>query len=343
MAAQHPEDGDPRLTAPRGTVPDGAVVDWLLSGDPALRWQVLRDLLDAPASVWEAERARIATEGAGARLLALAGEDGQWAGGSFVPEGFTPADWKAEGQPWTATTYSLTQLREFGLDPSTPRIREIVELVGRNSRWDHDGQRFWDGEVDTCINARTLADGVYFGLALPALVEWMLAEQQPDGGWNCERENGSVRSSFDTTINVLEALLELERNGQGTPETRRARRAGEEYLLERGLFRRKSTGEPADPGYLELRYPWRWRYDVLRAADHLRAASLVDGTAPDPRLAPVIDHLRFRRQADGRWLLDEELRGRVWFTLDDGAGLPSRWITFRALRVLRWWEAGQGA
>ncbi|MFJ3957234.1 hypothetical protein [Arthrobacter sp. NPDC090010] len=315
------------------------MTQWLLEGDPSLRWQVMRDLLDVPEDAWRAERLRVASDGDGARLLALAGQDGQWAGGSFVPEGFTPELWRQEGQPWTATTYCLTQLREFGLDPGMPRIREIVRLVGENSRWDHEGQRYWDGEVDTCINARTLADGSYFGLELTELTAWMLREQQPDGGWNCERENGSVRSSFDTTINAVEALLEVERSGQGGDEVSAARAAGEEYLLERSLLRRLSTGELVDREYLDLSYPRRWRYDVLRAADHLRSAAVRDGKAPDLRMQEAVEHIRSRRQEDGRWLLDSELRGRVWFTLDDGVGLPSRWVTLKALRVLKWWDA----
>jgi hypothetical protein len=317
-----------------------AAVTWLLDSDPAIRWQVMRDLLDAPEPQWRAERTRVETEGWGARLLALEDADGQWAGGSFVPVDFEWSEWEMTGQPWTATTYVLTQLRELGLDPTSERARRAVELVGANSRWDEGNQPFWEGEVEECINGRTVADGAYFGVDVSSIVERLVGERLPDGGWNCERARGSVRTSFDTTINVLEGLLEFERATGGTPASREARATGEEFLLSRALFRRLSTGEPADPSYLAFTHPTRWRYDVLRGLDYFRTAGVLSGAAPDPRLADAVEHLRSRRNADGSWNLDRELRGRVWFTMDDGAGRPSRWVTLRALRVLRWWDDG---
>jgi len=319
----------------------GAVIERLLGSDPAIRWQAMRDLLGAPEPEWRAERTKVETEGWGARLLSDQDADGQWAGGSFVPAGFTRADWEKEGQPWTATCYALTQLREFGLDPSSERARRTVELIGANSRWDHDGQPFWQGEVEECINGRTVADGAYFGVDVSPIVERLVGERQADGGWNCERCSGSARSSFDSTINVLEGLLEHERANGGTPASQAARRAGEDYLLERSLFRRLSTGEPADKRFLSFVHPSRWYYDVLRGLDYFRASAMLTRAAPDPRLAEAIDHLRSRRGEDGTWPLDWSPRGRIWFALDDGPGRPSRWVTLRALRVLRWWEGSQ--
>ena len=315
------------------TDPTDRVVAWLVAADPAIRWQVLRDLLDAPADDWEAERAGVETQGWGARLLTRQDPDGQWAGGSFMPAEFTRQLWDQEGQPWTATAYALTQLREFGLDPRGDRARRTVELVGRHCRWDHHGQPFWTGEVEECINGRTVADGAYFGVDVSPIVQRLVGERQPDGGWNCERATGSVRSSFDTTINVLEGLLQYENATGGTPASRAARAAGEEYLLQRSLFRRLSTGEPADPAMLDLVYPPRWHYTVLRALDYFRAT----GAPPDPRLAEAVELVRSRRRPDGRWSADRRLHGRVWFDLDDGPGQPSPWITMQALRVLRWW------
>ena len=314
-------------------------VEWLLDSDPAIGWQVLRDLLDAPEDEWRAERARVETEGFGARLLGFEGEDGQWAGGAFVPAGFDEKEWREVGQPWTATFFSLSQLREFGLDPASPSARRAVALVGANSRWDHEAEPYWEGEVEECINGRTVADGAYFGVDVSSIVRRLLGERLADGGWNCERSNGSVRSSFATTINVLEGLLEFERATGGTPESRAARASGEGFLLERALFRRRTTGEVADDAFLRLTYPNRWRYDVLRALDYFRAAGLLTGTPPDEMLEEAVAHVQNKRQDDGRWLLDWTPPGRVWFALDDGIGLPSRWITLRALRVLRWWGA----
>ncbi|WP_448627187.1 hypothetical protein [Geodermatophilus sp. URMC 64] len=310
------------------------VLDWLLDSDPAIRWQALRDLADAPADVVAAERARVATEGWGARLLALRDPDGQWAGGACFPG--KPSD--VDGQPWTATLPTLDLLRLLGLDPRSPEARETVALVRENCRWEYDGSRFFDGEVEPCINGRTVALGAYFGEDVDGIVARLLDDQLDDGGWNCWTEEGSTHSSFDSTLDVLEGLLAHERATGGTPQTAAARRRGEEYLLERALFRRRSTGEVVQPGYLQFSFPPQWHYDVLRALDHFRDA----GGTPDARVGEAIELVRGKRQPDGTWLLENTHPGAVHFPLEDGDGRPSRWNTLRALRVLRWCETSSG-
>jgi hypothetical protein len=307
-----------------------AVLDWLLDSDPALRWQVLRDLSDVPPEVVAADRARVATEGWGARLLALRGADGLWAGGACFPADFR-GDF-AQGQPWTSTLPTLTLLRDFGIDPSAGPVREAVALVRENSRWEHAGQRFFAGEVEPCINGRTVAIGAYFGVDVDSIVARLLGEQLADGGWNCETENGSVRASFATTICVLEGLLEHERATGGSAQAVAARHRGEQYLLDRRLFRRLSSGNVVDPDWLRFSFPTWWHYDVLRALDYFRAA----GDAPDPRLAEAIALLRSKQQPDGTWLLEDTHPGAVHFSMEDGDGQPSRRNTLRALRVLNW-------
>ena len=215
------------------------MIDWLLEGDPAIRWQVLRDLTSAPAGEVATERARVEREGWGARLLALEDPDGLWDGGACFPAAYAGDE---PGQPWTATMHTLQTLQLLGLDPTSPSARRAIGLIAENGRWEHDGQLYFDGEVEPCINGRTIETGAYFGRDIGAIVERILTEQLADGGWNCEAENGSVRSSFDTTINMLDGLLEFERATGGSAQVRRARRGGAEYLIERGLFRRKSTG-----------------------------------------------------------------------------------------------------
>ncbi|HKW67112.1 MAG TPA: hypothetical protein VJP04_07490 [Terriglobales bacterium] len=309
------------------------VMDWLLDSDPAIRWQVLRDLVHAPAEVIAAERARVADEGWGARLLSLQGEDGQWAGGACFPA--QSFNWRAEkGQPWTSTLPTLQLLCDFGVDPSAERVRRAVARVRDNCRWEHAGQPFFNGEVEPCINGRTVRLGVYFDQNVEEVVTRLLAEQLEDGGWNCEAENGSVRSSFDTTINVLEGLLAFERATGGSAKCIAARRRGEQYLLERKLFRRKSTGEVVNPAWLQFSFPIRWHYDVLRALDYFRSV----GDVPDPRMNEAIHLLRSKQQPDGVWLLENTHPGKVHFALEEGDGQPSRWNTLRAMRVLRWYE-----
>jgi hypothetical protein len=315
-----------------------SVIDWLLDSDPSIRWQVMRDLLDAPESEWAAERAKIETEGWGAKLLSYQDQDGQWAGGAYLPRDFDPRECQEVGQPWTATTFSLSQLREFGLDPTSDWAKQTVELLGVNSHWEEGGQPYWEGEVEECINGRIVADGAYFGVDVSSIVDRLVGERLDDGGWNCERINGSVRSSFASTINVLEGLLEYERVTGGTPKSREARKSGEAYLLERNLFRRLSTGEPADARFLCFLHPNRWHYDVLRGLDYFRAAAMLSETDPDQRLGEAINHIRSMRLGPGTWPLDWSPAGRVWFEVDDGQGKPSRWVTLRAMRVLRWWE-----
>ena len=310
------------------------VTDWLLDAEPAIRWQVLRDLVDAPSNVVAAERARVATEGWGARLLDLQGDDGQWAGGACFPA--ASFNWRDDGngQPWTATLPTLQLLQDFGVDPADERVRVAIAAVKDGCRWEHAGQPFFDGEVEPCINGRTVALGTYFGQPVDGIVARLLGEQLEDGGWNCEAENGSVRSSFHTTINVLEGLLAYERAKRGSPELVAASRRGEEYLLERKLVRRKSTDEVVDPEWLECSFPTRWHYDILRGLEYFRSA----GGAPDARVDEAISVLRSKQQPDGRWLLENTHPGNVHFTLEDGDGRPSRWNTLRAMRVLRWYQ-----
>lgn len=313
-----------------------SVTEWLMDSDPSIRWQVMADLNAEPDEAVTAERARVATEGWGARLLALQGEDGQWAGGAHFPSRFSWADaergrdGRTLGQPWTATSWSLALLRTFGLDPASPQAQRSVAMVRENCRWEHAGQRFFDGEVEPCINGLTVATGSYFGEEVSGIVDRLLAEQMEDGGWNCEQENGSVRGSFHTTISVLEGLLEYQR-GSGT-DVSEARSRGEEYLLERRLFRRLSNGEVIDPRWTQFSFPPWWHYDLLRGLDYLRAA----GFHPDERVEEAVELVKSHRSGDGRWPRRNVHPGDVHFEVDSGAGEPSRWNTLRALRVLRW-------
>ncbi|MEU4372157.1 squalene cyclase [Pseudonocardia alni] len=318
-----------------GAVVDRALLDRLLDTDPALRWQVERDLAGAPPEVWEATRARVAAEGMGARLLARQDPDGTWAGGAYFPAGGS----EVEGQPWTATTWSLNALREWGLDPAA--LAGTAEKL-ESCRWEYDDLPYWDGEVDACINAFTVANGLWLGRDMDALAAWFAEHRLADGGWNCFWVDGAQRSSFHSTLNALYGLLAHERATGGTAATRAARRSGEEYLLTRGLLFRLSTGEPVeferDPA--ELAYPLRWRHDVLRGTEYFRLAAALDGVPPDPRLADAVAALRASRRPDGRWVQGVRDPGEMWFEVDVPPGEPSPWLTLYATRVLAWWVGG---
>ncbi|WP_274653469.1 hypothetical protein [Paenibacillus humicola] len=315
--------------------PKESVLNWLLDSDPAIRWQVMQDLTGAPAEEVAAERARIASEGLGARLLALQADDGSWAG-------------EAWNHGWDSTMHVLTLLREFGLDPASGEARHAAGLVRDRVNWrgwDWDGawrgwgfvgNPFFAGEVEPCINGQVAASGAYFGQDVQRIVDRLLGEQLPDGGWNCEAEKGSTRSSFHTTICVLEALLEYELAGGNGAGVTEARLRGQEYLLERRLFRRRTTGEVVNPAWTRFSFPTWWHYDVLRGLDYLRKA----GAAPDERMAEAIGLVESKRDGEGRWLLENVHSGTMPVEVDEGEGRPSRWNTLRALRVLNWYSAG---
>jgi hypothetical protein len=314
--------------------PKRSVIGWLLDSDPSIRWQVLRDLSGALAEEVAAERALVATEGAGARLLALQGTDGRWGGAAW-------------NRGWTSTMHVLMLLRDLGLDPASDQARRAVGLVRDRVTWkgcgpqECDGNLFFAGELEPCINGQVGAVGAYFGQDVRGIVDRLLAEQLSDGGWNCEAANGSTRSSFNTTICVLEALLEHELRVGHSPQVTAARVRGQEYLLERHLFRRRSTGEVIErdrkggAAWTRFAFPTWWHYDVLRGLEYLRRA----GVASDERVAEAIDLVASKRDADGRWPLEVRYPGEMPIEIEEGKGRPSRWNTLRALRVLAWYSA----
>ena len=298
------------------------VVDWLLDADPSIRWQVMRDLTDAPTEVIAAERSRVASEGWGARLLDQQRADGQWGDGTTTPF-------------WWSNMYTLLFLRDLGVDPASSRAKGAIELVRSSVTWGprFGNSPFFEGEVEPCINGRVVALGAYFGERSDRLVDRLLNEQLSDGGWNCQAPP-SVHSSFHTTICVLEGLLAFERAFGATASVTDARLRGQEYLLKRRLLRRLSTGDIVNPAWTQFAFPTLWHYDVLRALDYLRAAKV----QPDERIEDAVARVRERRQDDGRWLLDVRHRNTIHEELaGSGVGEPNRWLTLRALRVLNWY------
>jgi len=294
-----------------------ANLKWLLAGDPAIRWQVMRDLTGESAHVVAAERARVASSGWGAELLARQSRTGKWGG-------------KDPGL--LVTMWSLTVLKDLGLDPACSQAQRMVGRVERlRFKW-FDNRPFFSGEVEPCINGRILGLGAYFGRTDVALSQQLLNEQLADGGWNCEAPKSS-RSSFHTTICVLEGLLAWERMGHGSRAIARARKRADEYLLQRRLCRSLRTGEIIDRRWLRFAYPPIWHYDVLRALDYFRDA----GGRPDARMQEAIDTVIARGHQNGRWPLNLLHKEEIPLEMETQVGHASRWNSLRALRVLKWW------
>jgi hypothetical protein len=303
---------------------DGALLSWLLESDPSIRWQVLADLVGAPADEVDAERARIAVQGWGARLLAVQSADGLWADALYSPK-------------WTSTTYSLLLLHWLGLPEGNAQA-----LAGCRRLW--DGASFYGGgltiaktirEPETCITAILILLASAFGLdddRLDSTVRWLLGQQLADGGWNCESiRSGSRHGSFNTSISALDALLRYEQSGGSVPVSDSMAR-GRDFFLDHGLYRSHRTGQPVSQAFTRFPFPPQWHFDVLRGLEHFRAA----GAAADPRLADAVEVVLRARRTDGTWPLHRAHPGRTWFRMEPAG--PSRWATLRARRVLRWWD-----
>jgi hypothetical protein len=308
------------------------VIEWLLDSDPSIRWQVMRDLTDQPEAIVAQERSRVAFEGWGARLLDLQAPDGHWGGAAFVPHA------------WISTFDTLQLLRDLGVDPASERVRRAIGQVRDRCTWSAEfvNSPFFEGEVEPCINGRVLAIGAYFGQPSDRLLDRLLQEQLSDGGWNCDAPP-SLRSSFHTTICVLEGLLEYETAKGPRPDVTAARLRGEDYLLERHLLRSRSTGQvilhdrktESPAAWTQISFPTRWHYDILWALDYLRRAA----AKPDHRIAEAIALLASKQDQQGRWPLENPHPGPSHFQMEAPANQPSRWSTLRALRVLRWSSA----
>ncbi len=321
-------------SATTGDAVDAAVVDWLLEGDPAIRWQVKRDLLDALSAEVEAERAKIATEGWGRALLSEQAGDGSWGGGLYNPK-------------WTSTFYTLLLLKVMGLPPGNEQARGAAELLFERGRRADGGLNFTSstpisvsrpgrGRVsELCITGMGLGMlATYLDDASRAesLVGCLLAAQLPDGGWNCRRH--SSHGSFHTTISALEGLRDWSAAAGATPAVEEAAARGHEFFLAHHMFRSHRTGEVAKPAFTRFAFPCHWYYDVLRGLDYFQSVN-----APrDERLSDAIDLLGSKRGSDGRWHMQNRHRGEEYFVMEPN-GEPSRWNTQRALRAFRWWES----
>jgi hypothetical protein len=316
-------------------------IEWMLDSDPALKWQVERDILGLPEIDWQKTRALTSSEGFAAKLLALQDEDGQWAGGAYFP---TREDARAlpyvegeKGQPYIATTWTLNSLREWGVDASV--LGDTADRLDAGCKWEYDDLPYWGGEVDCCINSFTVSNGAWLGRDMSTLVDWFVEHQLEDGGWNCDWIEGDLRSSFHSTLNALVGLLDYEVRTGKDDKVSDARKRAEEYLLQRRLMFRLSTGEPVGPWLRDLAYPFRWNYSIIRALNYFVSASKFSGDAPDPRLADAMNLLASWANENGRWVTNDRIPGQVWFDVDSPVGEESKWLTFYALRALNWWNA----
>ena len=308
--------------------PRPAQLKWLLDSDPAIRWQVMRDLTGESRDAIAAERSLVATEGWGAQLLARQSPAGNWGGPN-------------EDRGLLVTLYSMVVLKDLGLDPASKQAQKMIDRVDKRLVFKPLNNRpFLHGETEPCINGRILALGAYFKKPNDALAKQLLSEQLEDGGWNCEAQEESPkrpksrRSSFHTTICVLEGLLDYERAGRKSAAVIKGRKRAEDYLLERRMFRSLRTRKVIDERWLRFSFPTFWHYDVLRGLDYLRTT----GIKPDGRVREAIEIVVKRRHQNGRWPLNLVHREHIPLQMETDIGSASRWNTLRALRVLHWYN-----
>ncbi|MBI5352863.1 MAG: terpene cyclase/mutase family protein [Chloroflexi bacterium] len=302
-------------------------ISWLLKGDPSIRWQVQRDLLNTSPAKFESERRKIAKEGWGARLLSLQDADGKWGGGIYGPK-------------WTSTTYTMLTLKLLGLPPNNPQAKQACKIFLDKGIYMDGGINFFSYSLkysETCVTSMILALLAYFRYPdeyLHSIASYLIDQQMPDGGWNCESYKGATHSSFHTTISALEGLYEYQCTyPEMKKQISKVRERGHEFLLAHRLYKSHRTGKVFDAKMTTMPFPPRWKYDFIRALDYFRACD-----APrDERMSDAIELLRKKQKKDGLWPMNSGMSGLKYFDLE-AAGQPSRWNTLRALRVLNWWN-----
>ena len=302
---------------------DHEAIEWLMKGDPAIRWQVLHDLLDAETSDIQVERLRTVKQGWGAWILAHQQPDGLFGGGLYNPK-------------WSSTTYSLLLLRRIGIPPETDSVKESCRILLQKGLYRDGGINFFKSMKvsETCVTGMILSILCYFSYEndkYNQILDYLLKEQMPDGGWNCQRFQAATHGSFHTTINVLEGLAEyLNFINKRRDEILAARSLAVELLLQHRLFKSHRTGNIIDPRMTRLSFPPRWRYDILRVLDYFQQNKIPF----DPRMSDALDLLENKQLPGGRWPLQQRYPGRTFFEMEQVGG-PSHWNTLRALRVLK--------
>ena len=283
---------------------------WLLAddADPAIRWQVMRDLTDAAPDAVAAERARMATEGWASDLLAAQNPDGSWGGDG--------PDWVTWSGTWRDTMYTAWLLADFGVDPADLRVRGMIETLRDGFDWGEEfgNNPYFAGETEECTNGMVLKAAGPFGEVDQALVERVLSHAARGRRLELRRsrEQTGVVPQHDHAC--WRGCSRPSRPGALPAGTAEARQRGEEYLLDRGMFRSLRTGEELDPAWSLFAYPFSWHYDILRGLEHLRVA----GVAPDERAADAI--ARVESQAQRRRHLAAGCGGRRARALRHGGG-----------------------
>ena len=322
--------------------------DWLMAGDPAVRWQVMRDLLDYDEDQYLEEQEKVAFTGWGHDFLALQRENGMWSRGIYTPK-------------WTSTTYTMLTLRRIGLPPGNAQAEMGCQQLVEHGRFADGGINFWTSQAqsEACVTGMVLSVLSHFrypDVYVDGMVDHLLGRQMPDGGWNCNDHKGDTHSSFHTTLSVLEGLLEYQKaQDEVRMDVETARLRAHEFLLQHRLYRSHRTGEVVKSGMTRMPFPPRWFYDFLKALDYFqdyyrwRSRRVLRYTHPesekmevqhdhDERFSDAIELLKKKRKSNGRWNTMRGPSGEIYFDLEQ-AGKPGRWNTLRALRVLRWWEA----
>jgi hypothetical protein len=301
------------------------VLDWLLRGDPSIRWQVKKDLLRHHEEQWQQDRYRIASEGWGKGLLQKRAEDGRWGGGLYTPK-------------WISTHYSLMLLKRLGLPQDNHLACESTRLILSKGLFRDGGINLFASlnHSETCVTGMVLSLCSYFDIReneFESLVDFLLDQQMEDGGWNCRSFLGDRHSSVHTTISVLEGLWEYEKKFSARKKyVNVARLKAHEFLLVHHLYKSDKTGRIIDPKWTRLSFPPRWRYDILRALDYFRECN----AEKDSRMLDSIGILH-SKEKNGQWPLQSKHAGRVFFDMER-TGQASRWNTLRASRVLKWFN-----